>query len=83
LRGSETAVVTVPKVELVGEVFGVSKRWGRLVRVARVLRVLRGVRSMKVILGFLFASRAKGAVVSAVLACVLLLVFSSVAILHL
>ena len=58
-------------------------RWGRLVRVARVLRVLRGVRSVKIIFGFLFVSRAKGAVVSAVLACMLLLVFSSVAILHL
>ena len=44
---------------------------------------LRGVRSVKIIFGFLFVSRAKGAVASAVFAGVLLVVFSSVAILRL
>jgi voltage-gated potassium channel len=57
-------------------------RWGRLVRVVRVIRILRGVRSTKNLLGFVFESRSKGTLVSVLLATVLLLVFSSVAILH-
>ncbi len=58
-------------------------RWGRLVRVARVLRVLRGIRSAKYILRFLFVSKVKGAIASALFATIVLLVFSCISILHL
>ncbi len=57
-------------------------RWGRLLRVARVLRVLRGARSTKVLLEFTFESRAKGTLAIVLLATVLLLTFTSIAILH-
>jgi voltage-gated potassium channel len=58
-------------------------RIGRLVRVARVLRVLRGIRSAKVILRFLFVSRIKGALASALFASMVLLIFSCISIMHL
>ena len=57
-------------------------RVGRAVRIVRVLRLLRGVRSVKTIEVVLFANRAKGTLASAVFACTLLVVFSSIAILH-
>ena len=57
-------------------------RVGRAVRIVRVLRLLRGVRSVKTIEGTLFANLAKGTLASAFFACTLLVVFSSLAILH-
>jgi voltage-gated potassium channel len=57
-------------------------RWGRLFRVARVVRLLRGVRSAKVLLAFAFESRAKGTLAVVLLASVLLLTFTSIAVLH-
>ncbi len=59
-----------------------SFRVGRAVRVIRVIRLLRGFRSAKTIGEVLFAHRAKGALATAVFLCVLLIVFSSIAILH-
>jgi voltage-gated potassium channel len=57
-------------------------RWGRLVRIIRVLRVLRGIRASKILSSVIFAHRAKGALATATLLCLLLVVFGSVAILH-
>ena len=57
-------------------------RIGRAVRIVRVLRLLRGVRSVKTIEVTLFANRAKGTLASALFACTLLVVFASIAILH-
>lgn len=58
-------------------------RWGRLVRVARVLRVLRSIRSVKYIFAYVFVSRTKGALASALFAAIVLLIFSCISILHL
>ncbi len=57
-------------------------RWGRIVRVVRLLRILRGVRSTKFILRALFENRAKGTFSTVVLVTVVLLIFSSIAILN-
>jgi len=57
-------------------------RVGRAVRVIRVLRLMRGVRSVKTIESALFANKAKGTLASAIFACVLLVIFSSIAVLH-
>lgn len=57
-------------------------RWGRAARVVRVVRVLRGFRSMKRILGYLLEKRAEAAFAAAALSSLLLVVFSSIAILQ-
>jgi voltage-gated potassium channel len=57
-------------------------RWGRVVRVVRVIRILRGVRSTKTLLEFVFQNRAKGTLASVLFVTMMLLIFSSVAILH-
>jgi len=57
-------------------------RWGRIVRVVRLLRILRGIRSTKFILHALFENRAKGTFGTVVLVTVVLLIFSSIAILN-
>jgi voltage-gated potassium channel len=57
-------------------------RWGRAVRVIRVMRVLRGVRSVRTIGEVLFRNRARGTFATALFACLLVVCFSSIAILH-
>lgn len=57
-------------------------RWARVARVFRILRVLRGMRATRVLVGFALQKRAEGAFGSALLVAMLLVVFSSVAILH-
>jgi voltage-gated potassium channel len=57
-------------------------RWGRLIRVIRILRILRGVRSTKVILSVLFQNRANGTFSVVALIAMILVVFSSIAILN-
>ena len=57
-------------------------RWGRIVPVVRLLRILRGIRSTKFILRALFENRAKGTFSTVVLVTVVLLIFSSIAILN-
>lgn len=57
-------------------------RVGRLVRVARVIRVLRAFRGARVLFAFGYQHRAKSAISVAVLASVLLVTFSSIAVLH-
>lgn len=60
-----------------------SLRWGRAARVMRILRILRGLRSTKVIAQFVLRRRAESAVLAATLVSILLVVISSIAILHL
>jgi voltage-gated potassium channel len=57
-------------------------RIGRAVRIVRVLRLIRGFRSVKTIGSVLFAHRVKGTLATAVFLSTLLIVFSSIAILH-
>lgn len=58
-------------------------RWGRLVRIIRILRILRAFRSTKVLLNYLFRNRAKGTFATVALISVVLVLFSSIAILNL
>ena len=59
-------------------------RWSRLARVARILRLLRGVRSLREIVRFLGgARRAESTVFAALLLGAVLLVFFTIAIIHL
>ena len=57
-------------------------RWGRVVRIVRLFRILRGVRSMKYIFGVLFENRARGTFGTVVLITLMLVIFSSIAILN-
>lgn len=57
-------------------------RWGRVVRITRIFRVLRGAKATKILASFVLDRRAEGAFLAAVLISILLIVFSSVAILH-
>ena len=54
-------------------------RWGRIARVVRILRVLRAVRSTKVLTAYILKRRAESAFTAAALISILLLVFSSIA----
>ena len=58
-------------------------RWGRAVRVIRLLRILRAFRSTKVLLGALFQHRVKSTFTVVVLSSLLLVIFSSLAMLNL
>ncbi|HWO57340.1 MAG TPA: ion transporter [bacterium] len=58
-------------------------RLGRAARVLRILRVLRGVRATKVLSSFILEKRAESAVLAAAILTLLLLVFSSIAVLGL
>ncbi len=55
-------------------------RWGRAARVLRILRLMRGVRSAKEITDYLLTRRAESAFLAVALISILLLTFSSVAI---
>ncbi|MGD9903294.1 MAG: ion transporter [Vicinamibacterales bacterium] len=57
-------------------------RWGRAGRVFRILRVLRAVKSVRILGTIFLEQRAKSAFLAAVLLTVLLLVFSSLAMLQ-
>ena len=57
-------------------------RWGRAARVMRILRVLRAVRSARAIAQFVIARRGESALMAAALLSLLLVVFSSIAVLH-
>ncbi len=57
-------------------------RLGRAARVMRIFRVLRGVRATKIIATFILDRRAEGAFLAAALVSILLIVFSSIAVLH-
>jgi voltage-gated potassium channel len=57
-------------------------RWGRLARVVRIVRRLRGVRSSKRLAEYVMRRRAQSAFMGAALTALLVVVFSSIAILH-
>lgn len=57
-------------------------RVGRLARIARILRLLHGVRSLRILSSFLLQRRAEATFWSAALLSILLVVFSSIAILE-
>ncbi len=57
-------------------------RLGRAARVMRIFRVLRGVRATKLLAGLVLDRRAEGAFLAAALVSLLLVVFSSIAILQ-
>jgi voltage-gated potassium channel len=57
-------------------------RVGRAVRILRIIRILRGVRSTTILVKFLLRRRAESAFMTAALTSILLILFSSVAILH-
>lgn len=57
-------------------------RWGRLVRVIRIFRILRAFRSAKFLLDYLFKNRAKSTFATVALISIVLVIFSSIAILN-
>jgi len=57
-------------------------RLGRLLRLVRVLRIIRAFRSSKKLIEHLFRNRAKGAFTSVSIFAVMLIIFSSIAILQ-
>ncbi len=57
-------------------------RWGRLARVLRIIRVVRGMKATKVLAEFVLERRAQSAFLAAALLSILLVVFSSAAILQ-
>lgn len=58
-------------------------RWGRLVRIVRILRILRAFRSTKVLLSYYFNNRAKGTFAAVAMISLVMVIFSSIAILNL
>lgn len=58
-------------------------RWGRLVRIVRILRILRAFRSTKVLLNYFFNNRAKGTFAAVTMISLVMVIFSSIAILNL
>lgn len=58
-------------------------RWGRLIRVIRILRILRAFRSTKILLSYIFQNRAQGTFATVALISIILVLFSSIAILNL
>ena len=57
-------------------------RWGRAARIMRILRIVRAVKSARTVVQFLLARRAESALMAAALLSLLLVVFSSIAVLH-
>ena len=58
-------------------------RWGRTVRIFRVFRLLRAVKAAKVVTAFILTKRGESAFLAATLLSILLVTFSSIAILQL
>ena len=58
-------------------------RWGRLVRVVRIIRLFRAFRSTRHLIAFLYRNRTRSMAGTAVLAAIVLLIFSSIAMLAL
>jgi len=67
-------VSSIPNIQIL--------RWGRFAQVIRILRILRAARSIKLIIRFLFANRAKGTFASVSMISFFIVVFSSIAILN-
>lgn len=58
-------------------------RVGRAARIVRILRILRGIRSTRILTGFVLERRAEGTFLAAILVSGILVVVSSIAVLHL
>lgn len=58
-------------------------RWGRVARIIRIVRVLRAVRSTRMLASYVLGRRAESAVLTVILVALLLVAFSSVAVLQL
>ncbi len=57
-------------------------RYGRLLKLIRLIRVLRAFRSTEIIVRYIFKSKFKGTMISVLLLTILVIIFSSIAILH-
>jgi voltage-gated potassium channel len=57
-------------------------RWARVVRVVRLLRILRAFRSSKILITYLFRHRANSTFATVTLISTILVIFSSITILH-
>jgi voltage-gated potassium channel len=57
-------------------------RWARVARVVRILRLVRAFRSSKILIAYLFEHRARSTFATVSLISVVLVIFSSMAILH-
>ena len=57
-------------------------QWARISRVIRIIRILRAFRSTKILLQYLFRSRSRGTFATAMLVTLLMMIFSSIAILN-
>lgn len=57
-------------------------RWGRLTRILRIVRLLRGVRATKLLVGVLAQKRRENGLLAATVVAILLVIFSSIAVLH-
>ncbi len=68
-------ISSIPNIEIL--------RFGRFVRVVRVIRIMRAVRSSKKVFSILMENRSGGTLSTVILATILLILFSSIAILNL
>jgi len=57
-------------------------QWARVARIVRIIRILRAFRSTKILLQYLFRSRSRGTFATAMLVTILMMIFSSIAILN-
>jgi voltage-gated potassium channel len=57
-------------------------QWARIARVVRIIRILRAFRSTKILIQYLFRNRSRGTLATAVLISILMMIFSSIAILN-
>lgn len=57
-------------------------RWGRAFRIMRLFRLLRAFRSTKYLVGYVFRNRQQGAFTSVAIIAVLMVIFSSIAMLQ-
>jgi voltage-gated potassium channel len=70
-------------IDLISSVPAVSYlRAGRLLRMIRLLRLIRAFRSSQMFVNHIFRNKAKGALTSVTILAVLLIIFSSIAILQ-
>lgn len=57
-------------------------QWARIARVVRIIRILRAFRSTKILLQYLFRNRSKGTLATAAMVSLLMVIFSSIAMLN-
>ncbi|NJO39544.1 MAG: ion transporter [Cyanobacteria bacterium CRU_2_1] len=57
-------------------------RWGRMARLFRLIQILRGVRATRILMSFVMTRRTQNTMMAVVLLTIILIVCSSIAILH-